>query len=63
MNTIFAIWAVAFGLLAVLRPSFFYKSSKLNVQQIKRNKRIWRTCGSVIVVLGLAGLANELLHR
>ena len=63
MNTIIAAWMLVVGLVAVLRPGFFYNSRALTPEKITRNKRIWRWCGGGLIGVGTIGLLIELVRR
>jgi hypothetical protein len=56
-------WSMGVGVIAVLRPGFFYNSNKLAPDRIERNKRIWRTAGVFLIVLGALGLIIELSNK
>ena len=61
-NTIISLWFLAFGLVGIVRPTFFFRSEKLTREKIERNIRIWRWGGGGLVVCGVAGLVIELLR-
>ena len=61
-NKLIFVWFVIVGLIAVVRPTFFFKREKLTPEKIERNIKIWRWCGAGILVCGIAGLLVELLR-
>jgi hypothetical protein len=60
-NKLIFVWFVIVGIVAVLRPTFFFKREKLTPEKVERNTKIWRWCGAGILVCGLAGFAIEIL--
>jgi len=54
MSTVIGVLFITMGIIAILKPDFFYDVQKLEPDRIKRNERIWRMCGFLLLLLGFA---------
>ncbi len=62
MNILLGILPIVIGLVGLFRPSFYYKAELLNPEQIRKNERIWKYGGILLIVLGAVDLAISILH-